>query len=137
MGSEVTHTCSYSRAGTRKQDGPHDPVKKTTEGIWSAFAKANEDQIDYTQHEDYEEKKKALNKWFRTADADGSGELSVHEVNMMINASNTETMDMQKVLKILEELDSNGDGKLSPSEFNQAFMALSLVSTNRHPIWYT
>jgi len=55
----------------------------------------------------------------------------------MIQDTNTETMDMKRMMGILEQLDSNGDGKLSPSEFNHAFMALSLVSTSRHPIWYT
>jgi hypothetical protein len=134
VGSEVSQTCSNSRGGgTHEQEKEAEVAKKP---VWASYSKSGDSPIDYTQQEDYEEKRKALNKWFRAADADGSGELSVHEVNMMINGSNTETLDMHKVMQILEELDSNGDGKLSPGEFNHAFMALSLVSTNR-PIWYT
>jgi Ca2+-binding EF-hand superfamily protein len=93
------------------------------------------DLICPLQTQDYEDKKKALNRWFRTADADGSGQLSIHELHTMIQQTGHdigEKLDMSKLLRILDTLDVDGDGKLSPSEFHHAFMPLSLVRFPPH-----
>jgi calmodulin len=65
--------------------------------------------------------KKELRNAFKLFDTDGSKTIERHELSILLNrltdAFNVEEANEDDINEILKELDANGDGKISQSEF--------------------
>lgn len=65
--------------------------------------------------------KKELKNAFHTFDTDNSGTIERHELGQLLkrltDAFNVEEPSEEDINDILKELDANGDGKISQSEF--------------------
>lgn len=58
---------------------------------------------------------------FTTLDKDGSGELDAHEIRSFYNYFSPEPISEEDVANIIDNLDQDGDGKLSFDELMSAF----------------
>lgn len=65
--------------------------------------------------------KKELENAFKTFDTDNSGTIERHELAQLLkrltDAFNVEEPSEEDIVDILKELDANGDGKISQTEF--------------------